>query len=330
MTFNLRNDRNLVTGRMLRHRSASWSLLVLCLSVLIGGVAAFAAEPGETVYYFLDIGPDARAEGMAGTGTGIADGLGAIYYNPAALASAVPGQVVASYINWVTDIQSGHLAMAWRLGENGRMAATVQYLDFGSLQGFNSAGSPTDAFAASDFALALHAAGSLSSRVAWGVGGKFITESIDGDASSAMAFDGGLLFKFADRRTRAGLAVRNAGIQTSSIGGGDKESLPATASLGFSHELRGTPVLVAADLVQPFYEELGVAAGLEYAAFDQLTLRAGYNSVAGRINTDSNKDDLAGLTFGLGFVLNRIQIDYAYGSLSALGTVHRFTLRSGI
>jgi hypothetical protein len=51
--------------------------------------------------------------------------------------------------------------------------------------------------------------------------------------------------------------------------------------------------------------------------------------VAGRIDTDSKKDDLAGLTFGLGFAFNRIQIDYAYGSLSALGTVHRFTLRSG-
>ncbi len=295
----------------------------------MGAASAPAAEPGESVYSFLDIGPDARAEGMAGAQTGIAEGLGAIYYNPAALAAAVPGEVVASYINWVADIQTGHLAVAWRLGDQGRMAATVQYLDFGELQGFDINGSPDGAFGASDFALALHAAGLLSPRMAWGVGGRFITGSIDGDASSAMAFDGGVLFKFADRRTRAGLAIRNAGVQTSSIGGGDKESLPTTATLGFSHYLKGTPVLVGADLVQPFHDELGVAAGLEYAAFEQLTLRAGYNSVAGRIDTDSKKDDLAGLTFGLGFAFNRIQIDYAYGSLSALGTVHRFTLRSG-
>jgi hypothetical protein len=307
-------------------------LLALSLTAAAAGVSArsWAAEPGKAGYLFLTVGPDARAEGMGGAQTAVADGLSAISYNPASLADARPRDWTLSYTNWVTDIQSGFMAAAIPIGSGLMMAAGIQYFDYGDFDGFDGDGVASGQFGASDFSGALTVAGRVGAPAAWGVTGRFISESIDSESSTGFALDAGARYELGDGRTRVGASIRHLGSQTKALGGGKKDDLPVTGTFGIAHRLRGAPLLAALDIVKPSDDDFGFLGGLEFAGLKPLTLRAGYNSLTGQIETGSGRDDLAGFSIGIGILLRGMMLDYAYGSLSVLGDSHRFGLRSAI
>lgn len=290
--------------------------------------SANAANPGEAAYSFLKIGTDARSEAMGGAMTAVADQLGASFYNPAALARTAPRSVMASYVNWLTDIQAGALAAVWGVGQNSRIGLSAQYLDYGDFDPRDAQGNPGDDFSASDVALAVSWAAPAGRGVNYGITGRFVSESIDDVSSSALSADIGATYDFADQRSRAGVAVRNLGAQTQSIEGGDKEDIPITLAAGFSHRLRGAPVSFAADVLKPSDDDLGAAFGVEVAAFRQMLIRAGYNTLTAKLETDSDSDNLAGLSLGAGFIFERLTIDYAFATYSELGDAHRFSIGS--
>ena len=56
---------------------------VIGLVIFLSAATAWAGEPGEVAYSFLNIGTEARAEGMGGAHSAVADGIGGMFYNPA-------------------------------------------------------------------------------------------------------------------------------------------------------------------------------------------------------------------------------------------------------
>ena len=82
--------------------------------------------------------------------------------------------------------------------------------------------------------------------------------------------------------------------------------------------------------MKTYSRDFGAGVGLEFYSLDPLTLRIGYNSVDGSLDSGSDSDKYAGLRFGAGFTLDKITIDYAYGSMSKLGQSHRFTIRTNV
>ena len=290
--------------------------------------SAFAAGAGQAAYAFLKVGTDARAEGMGGAYAGLADGLGALTYNPGGLAFLAPKQFIATYNNWLTDIQSGFVGGTWGLGDTDRIGVAAQYLDYGSFRAANADGSARPGFGASDFALALSWARQIQSRSGIGASVRLITESIDNQSSWAIAFDLGFLHRFPDGHTQIGVAVRNAGFQMKAFGEGAKDKLPITGVIGFSHQLRGAPVLFAIDAMKSYDSKFGAAFGAEVSALNPLLLRVGYNTLGGQIDTGTNSDKLSGLSLGAGFTKSRVTIDYAFAFMSKLGSTHRFTIHS--
>lgn len=299
---------------------------IVALTFITGPAAA--ADPGEAAYSFLKIGTDARSEAMGGAMTAVGDQLGAAFYNPAALARTAPRSLMASYVNWLTDIQAGSLAGTWAVGTTGRIGVSAQYLDYGKFDPRDAQGDPGQDFTASDVALALAWAAREGDNLAYGLSGRFISESIDDVSTTALAADLGLTYEFGDKRTRVGLALRNLGAQTKSVEGGQKEDIPITLAAGLSHHLRGAPVLFAVDVLKPSDDDVGGAFGVEVAAFRQMLIRAGYNTLIAKVETDSNSDNFAGLSLGVGFVFERLAIDYAFASYSELGDAHRFSIGS--
>lgn len=310
--------------------------LLHCLVPFLGiiGMAVpppvLAADPGQAAYTFLKIGTDARAEAMGGAYTGLADGMGALFYNPAGAALAAPRQVVATYNNWVTDIQSGFLGGLWQLGADGRIGASIQYLNYGNFRAANAQGDRLPDFGASDVAMSVTWARPAATHSSFGATARLIAESIDNESSWGLAVDFGFLHHFPDERTRLGLAIRNAGFQLKGFGQGAKDKLPFTGVVGLSHRLQGAPLLFAVDLIKPYDDKLGASLGTELSAFDPFFVRAGYSTLAGRIDTGSGNDKWAGLNLGAGFSKSRITIDYAFGLMSQLGSTHRFTIRTAI
>ncbi|MBD3297812.1 MAG: PorV/PorQ family protein [candidate division Zixibacteria bacterium] len=302
----------------------------VALAVMAIGATAWAASPGEAGFKFLDIGTDARAEGLGGAYTAAATGVSATYYNPSGMVWSPHGELLATYHNWVDGIQSGFVGGTTRLGEDGRVGLSIQYLDYGNIDAADASGESLGDFGASDLAVGISFARMIGSSSSVGVTGRFITESIDDKSATGLAFDAGLIHKMPDGRTRIGAAVRNAGFQMTTFADGAKDDLPITFVAGLEHDLRDMPFLVTADVFKPNDDDFGGALGLEFLAADAFRLRAGYNSLAGQFDSGSGSDDFAGFRFGAGFVLNTITIDYGYGSMSKLGTSHRFTLRTNV
>lgn len=309
------------------------SAVVLAVFLLFPIGSAHAAGAGEAGFDFLNMGTDARAEALGGAHAALTDDVSGLYYNPAGLAWAPPKQVMATYHNWVTDIQSGFVGGVITLGQTGRLGAAIQYLDYGDIPAADANGTaPGDAsfFGASDFAISVSLAQHLGEQSSAGVTARMIFESIDDRSAQGIAFDAGLIHQLRDQRTRFGFAVRNAGFQTSAFGEGAKDQLPITGVAGVSHQLRGAPLLFTADLMKAYGRDFGAGVGMEFNSFEPLTLRVGYNSVDGGLDSGSDNDKYAGLRFGAGFTLDKIVIDYAYGSMSKLGQSHRFTVRTNV
>jgi hypothetical protein len=311
--------------------SASYLILALILLFFAAG-SAFAAGPGTAGFQFLKRGTDARAEALGGAHVAVTEGVSALYYNPAGMVDAPPGQLMATYHNWVADIQSGFIGGIARFGSNARIGAGIQYQDFGDIPAASASGAApgeSSYFGASDIALSVGMAQMLGERTSAGATARYIVESIDNERATGVAFDAGLIHRLRDERTRIGVAVRNAGFQTSTFSASaPKDDLPVTGVAGIAHQMQGTPFLFVIDLMKPVDDDFGAAFGVEFAAMDQLQLRAGYNTLDGAIESGSSSDNLAGLRFGAGFTVDNVVIDYAYGDMSELGSSHRFTIRA--
>jgi len=309
------------------------SALVLLAVLFLSASQLSAAGPGEAAFDFLRMGTDARAEALGGAHVALSDGVSALYYNPAGMVWSPPRQVLATYHNWVTDIQSGFIGGVLQLGKSGRIGAAIQYLDFGDIPAAGANGAtPGEAryFGASDLAISVGIGQKLGEHSSAGLTGRLVFESMDDESAQGVAFDVGVLHELKDQRTRVGAAIRNAGFQTSAYGEGAKDQLPMTVVAGVSHQLRGAPFLLTADIMKPYGDDFGAGVGVEVSVLDPLALRIGYNSLAGSLDSGSDSDNYAGLRLGVGFSLEKLIIDYGYGAMSELGSSHRFTVRTNV
>jgi hypothetical protein len=313
------------------HRSLSYLSPALLL-IFAAASTAVAAGPGTAGFQFLKRGTDARAEALGGAHVAVTEGVSALYYNPAGMVDAPPGQLMATYHNWVADIQSGFIGGIARVGGDARIGAGIQYQDFGDIPAAGATGSApgeSSYFGASDIALSVGMAQTLGERTSAGGTVRYIVESIDDERATGVAFDAGLIYRLRDERTRIGVAVRNAGFQTSTFSeNAPKDDLPVVGVAGLAHKMQRTPLMFVLDLMKPIDDDFGAALGVEFDAMDQLQLRAGYNTLDGGIESGSSSDDFAGLRFGAGFTVDNVVIDYAYGAMSELGSSHRFTIRA--
>jgi hypothetical protein len=297
---------------------------------------------GTAGYSFLKIGVGARPAALGGAYVGLADDYAALYYNPAGITgirlaepwndgeelTAAPRAtyVAASYNSWISDLQSGFLALVSPLGERASFGASVQYMSYGDLIAADADGNRLGTFTASDMAFGLTGAYRLSARLSMGMTGRLILESIEDSTSWGMAADLGFLYTFADNRTRLGAAVTNLGAQMDGLTESHKDELPIQFALGASHKMRGLPLIVVGDVSKSSDDQIRFSLGSELVYFSPFYLRAGFSSRRADIETGSSNDKYAGFTGGFGVTFNSLRIDYALGQLSELGTVHRVGL----
>jgi len=297
---------------------------------------------GTAGYSFLKIGVGARPAGMGNAYVGLADDFAALYFNPAGITNvrlrtdwndgagpepAVPGTyAAASYNSWISDIQSGFLAIIHPVGQKTWLGASIQYMDYGDFVATDRDGGVLGNFGASDMALSLTGARQFSDQFAIGVTGRIILESIEDSSSWGMAADIGAMYYFPDQRTQIGLAVTNLGAQMDGLTESHKDELPIKFTAGVSHKLRGLPLVMAGDVGKASDDQMRFSLGSELIYFSPFYLRVGYSSRRGDIETGSSDDDWAGFAGGLGVAHNQFRLDYAIGQLSELGTVHRVGL----
>lgn len=298
------------------------ALLLLSGSLCASGFSSTGR--GTTAGGFLELGVGGRAMGMGGAYTAAADDATALYWNPAGLTGVERRSASFMHASHLQGSFYDYAVYAQKLGDQGAVAASFQYFDFGSLAqtdaNYNSLGSfhPNDLALTAGYARKIAALDGVSA----GASVKYIRSVITQTAQTA-AVDLGLTSRgYLDRRLRVAAAALN-------IGGTLKyrdttENLPLTVKVGGLFQI--TPRWAASlDLASPRddapYAAVGTELRLPVSGGWDFAGRLGYNS-----QTLGDVTGVSGLSLGVGVGSPRLSFDYAFTPYGGVGITNRFSV----
>ncbi len=311
---------------------------------------AFASSgPGVTAAPILQTPVGARAVGLGGAFTAVADDVSALYYNPAGLSTLMSREVSFMYLDAFEDEDVEYVAGATPLPWSGlvgsgysTLAASLLFSQNGIIEvnRTNSDGSFFDK-------RTLSAGGDLVATLGYservlehdirlkrgqpiliehslGFSGKYIRSTLaETYSASAVAADVGYLVRSRDTGLSFGVSALNLGTKMKFVATGDP--LPVTVRSGVAYRtvlpdsLRlpaDHTLSLSADSVYLLYEkQWHVNTGFEYTVLRSYALRLGY-----QIHRDQG-----GLTFGFGAAWRGWRIDYAWAMADAFSDAHRFS-----
>jgi len=294
------------------------------LLVVTGSVCA-ASGAGTTAFNFLKIGLGARPLGMGGAFTAVAADATAAYWNPAGLTAVVGTEALAGYVRYVADINSGFAAYTRPLGEKARMALSINSYYIGGITETDENNDTLGEFGSSMLIPSFAYARSLNERLAVGAAAKLIYQSIASYTSYGAALDLGAVYLMPDKPYSFGLVVQNLGQQLSAFVE-EKDLTPIMGKAGAVYRHRTAPFVAALDVGKAIDSDFFFNMGAEYWVSSMLGLRFGYYSMGQELHSESDKDILGGLSFGLGLRWRKYGFDYALVPKVDLGQVHRLSL----
>lgn len=295
----------------------SLCLVVIPLDVLGAGAA------------FLKMDVGAKASGLGGAYTALADDVTAIYWNPAGLAQLNQTELNFMHNEWFGEISYEFLGAACPI-ENLTFATSLTYL---SMDGIKEVLKDTQGkgnrrywetgkvFTAEDMMLSLAFAQALEENLFMGATFKYIHESIENESASGFAVDLGILFKPSDR-LGFGFVICNLGPTMKFIK--DEFSLPLTYRGGLTYQIAKN-FIFSVDVKKTKDEKLDFCAGIESWFGKWLALR-----FSGTTKSDDKLGKFKGLptgmTAGCGVNLTNWAVDYAYVPYGDLGDTHRVSI----
>lgn len=300
-----------------------WVILII-LAALFGNVSLAATRGGETPADFLMIGNGARAAGMGGAFSAMTDGAEATYWNPAGLSTISTYNVAFSHFAWYQDISIEHGAAAFAISDRAALAASITYLGYGDIEGYDATGASIGNISAYDWVGGLSLGYELTPAVSLGITGKFINLKLDESSASAFAADFGLMVKY----SQISLAAVAGNVGTKVSFNAQEEGLPRVARLGLAVDPFNYGLRAAIEWEKRIYGNAVIRNGLEWGFQDQYFLRSGYSYYTG----ESNRDFSDGLSFGAGLRFGVAAIDYAYSVKDSQSNedIHRFSLSFGL
>jgi hypothetical protein len=261
----------------------------------------------------LDSGAGARAAGMGGAFTAVADDASAAYWNPAGLSLIKKPEVMITFDKWYLDSFYQHFIGAFPVG-TGTIGADIFYMNYGAFDirdntGMLLGGTLNPYNAAGTLSYGIGFGGNLS----LGLGLTYAIQSIGSSSDNGFGFNLGALFKS---------DIFSAGISLKNMGAGGGFSLPADLRVGAAVNVfrnRSNSVLVSADAALIVNDAPQASLGVEYSLLKIFSLRAGYTFKF----DDANGGILGGLSAGAGFSAGDIFFDYAVVPFGQLGLTQK-------
>ncbi len=313
---------------------------ILTLTALLLAFRLSAQIGGESTYRFLSLTNSARVAALGGSQVAINDSsdLNLPYHNPALLRNAMMNNLLFNYVNYMADIRFGYASYAFPVGNLGRMAAGVHYINYGDFIEADEEGNITgNHFNAGEYALNLIWAGQFR-KWHYGINLKPVLSVFESYQSAGIAADAGIAWFSSNNLTSFGLVARNFGTQiTTYYENGERESIPFDLQAGISQKLAHAPIafnLTALQLhhwdlanIEPdeteeelFYEpseSFGkqlmrhLLMGIEIMPSRHLTVRAGYNYQLRQELKVEPKLSTVGFSLGFGVRTKRFRLDYS-------------------
>jgi hypothetical protein len=289
-------------------------LLPLVLAVLALAALIRPAGAGTTTgFAFLDLPAGAQHAALGGSGVAWASGPMALWWNPAGLAPAnaaegAGGSVVADHNEGILSFRQELVGGQMVRGKTGiGLALNAHYTE--AIDQRDALGNLLGSFGATDLAAALGFAGVAAPGLRVGGAVNWVHETIAGDAASALGLSAGGIYDVPGiKGLSLGAAVRNLGkspsfkTDTGADGAPVEQPLTLTAGAAYGGRLGSMRFRAAADAVKLRGDSGEGRLGLEVEPSPTFALRGGW--MLGQ--------DAADLTAGLGVVVGRFHIDYAF------------------
>ena len=285
------------------------------------------AGVGTTGAAFLKIGVGARPIGMGSAYTALANGVSAIYWNPAGLANLEKREVSAMYSEWISDIRYSFLGYGNPI-RKGTVGASLVYLSMGDMEKRGEGREKEGSFGASDLAATLSYSRQVSKSTSLGINLKIIHQRIEEETATGIALDLGNIYKTPIKNLSLGITIQNIGPKMVFIKEG--YPLPLTFTIGTGYNIASI-LNLALDVKHQLIEgRTNICFGTEYLPFQVFALRCGYlarflKSGINLTSKDQKLGDVYGLGGGLGFKFLGCQLDYAFIPFGALGDTHRIS-----
>jgi long-subunit fatty acid transport protein len=257
--------------------------------------------------------PNARPAAVGEAFSAATNDISALSYNPASLESLKSQHASFMYQKGISEDAYGQFQFGTPTKKGG-IGLSLGYYNGGDITIFDGLNEKT-VNAKTDLTVTM----GIGHRLGSGSGGiavKYISSQlIESNKATAYAFDAGLQVPLSSR-VRLGAAVQNVGTALKYVE--EANDLPQIARVGAAFSMFKNAYPTTLSLEAPYYvkdHELRGGAGLETVA-GPLALRAGYRAGRG----------LAELTFGAGFMLGNVSVDYAYGLVQNFEASHRVSV----
>ncbi len=308
-------------------------LIILLFSCIVPA----KAQSGQYVYPFLNYPWSTHNAAYGGNNVAMAtDGINGAMANPALLSDATHQQIALNYTNYVSDVSVGSVAYGQNFGKH-KFGFGIQFVDYGSFEGYNEYGEYTSDFTAKEFALNLEYALQLSEFWNAGLTLKPIYSSYENYSSFAMGVDLGLAYIKEEKGMSLGFVAANIGRQF--VGYNDEiESLPLNIMASFNKKFQHAPLRIAItahdlqkwDLsytdtktkstltgedvdntisnIDMFFRHINV--GVDIIPTKNFYLTVGYNHRRGaELKLDDTKS-IAGFSFGGGIKVSKFEVGF--------------------
>lgn len=283
--------------------------LFLLTDVLITNV--FAVKDAGQAARYLRIGVGARALGMGGAFTAVADDASACYWNPAGLVQLKNKEVQAMYSMLSVDRKYNFLNYAQPMKDDRCFGISVIDFGVGDIRGKDKSKADTGMFDNQENALIVSYAGNMENGLLLGGNLKYITQSMNPSegkqSAGGISMDMGMLWK-AKPDMSVGLLLQDVG-GSLNWDTGHKDRLPVVIKAGTAYRLLNNQLLLAFDVEKVVHNKKSrLHLGGEYNLNENIAFRLGVISAYDTFPT-------AGLSLKFPLLLFTKQtfcVDYAF------------------
>lgn len=317
-----------------------WSILIfmrksILFALLTWAVSASAYDgPGTSSFAVLRESYEAKAIGMGEAFSSVAEGAGALHWNPAGLAETAGRELLLGYRSLPMQVQGGVPALARRFGSYG-LAVSAEYLNYGDIEVYDEIGradSGSPAITPFSFSATAGVGRKFGKKLSAGLAVRGVYEKLHENeiAQKGLGLDFGVRYIPDFRRTSLAFVVQNLGYNTTE----ESLSLPVVFRFGASSIFAPFPkTRFALDVVKPIEDVFDYRIGMDYRYSRTFSLRAGYSisqpeleRLINGTDEDSSPERAQSWSLGAGYKAQRFTFDYAIQSWSLLGLTHAVSL----
>ena len=312
---------------------------------------------GKYVYQFLNLVTSPRQAALGGkTITIYDDDVNQANFNPATINAEMDNHLALNYGSYFGAVTYGTASYAYTYDRHLQtFQAGVNYVNYGSFEGYDENGQSTASFSGSEVALSFGYSYNIPyTDLHIGANAKLISSSLETYNSLGGAIDLGAIYIDEKNDVNWALVIRNIGTQFTTYSG-NNEKLPLEIMFGVSQELENVPIRwhVTLENLQQWNlafsnpnraqtnlngsgEQEKISAmnnalrhlivGVELFPKKAINFRVGYNFRRAEELRIVDQRNFSGISAGFGLKLNKLKFNYSYSRYTLAGNTSLFGL----